>query len=70
MKILLYQYEEFTNVTGINFRWLVVATLRHMPPENDSPVKVEGLAEDVAEGGFEAIGGANDIQVTYSLTVE
>ena len=45
-------------------------TLRHMPPENDSPVKVEGLAEDVAEGGFEAIGGSNDLQITYSLIVE
>ena len=48
----------------------LIFTLRHMPPENDSPVKVEGLAADVAEGGFEAIGGANDIQVTYSLSVE
>ena len=45
-------------------------TLRHMPPENDSPVKVEGLAEDVAEGGFDAIGGSNDLQITYSLIVE
>ena len=45
-------------------------TLRHMPPEDGNAVKVEGLAGDVAEGGFSAIGGANDIQITYSLTVE
>ena len=48
----------------------LIFTLRHMPPESGNAVKVEGLAEDVAEGGFSAIGGANDIQVTYSLTVE
>ena len=45
-------------------------TLRHMPPESGNAVKVEGLAEAVAEGGFSAIGGADDIQITYSLTVE
>jgi len=45
-------------------------TLRHMPPESGNAVKVEGLAEDVAEGGFSSIGGADDIQITYSLTVE
>jgi hypothetical protein len=45
-------------------------TLRHMPLEDGNSVKVEGLAGDVDEGGFSAIGGANDIQITYSLTVE
>ena len=30
----------------------------------------QGLAADVDEGGFSAIGGANDIQITYPLTVE
>lgn len=48
----------------------LVLTLRHMPPESGNPVKVEGLADSVAEGGFSAIGGANDVQVTFSLTVE
>ena len=47
-----------------------ILTLRHMPPESGNAVKVEGAAEDVADGGFSAIGGANDIQVTYALTVE
>jgi hypothetical protein len=45
-------------------------TLRHMPEENGSAVKVDGLAADVASGGFGAIGGANDIQVTFDLTVQ
>ena len=48
----------------------LIVTLRHMPPESGEAVKVAGLAEDVAEGGFGSIGGANDIQVTFPLTVE
>jgi len=48
----------------------LTVTLRHMPPESDQAVKVEGLAETVAEGGFGAIGGANDIEVTFNLEVE
>ncbi len=45
-------------------------TLRHLPFENDEPVKAEGMAEDVASGGFGAIGGDNDIQVTFNIEVE
>jgi hypothetical protein len=48
----------------------LTVTLRHMPPEGDEDVKVAGLAEAVAEGGFAAIGGDNDIQITFPLTVE
>jgi hypothetical protein len=48
----------------------LTVTLRHMPPENDQAVKVAGAAEDVAEGGFTAIGGDNDVQVTFTLSVE
>jgi hypothetical protein len=48
----------------------LIVTLRHMPPENDSPVKLDGAAEDVAAGGFASIGGDNDAQVTFNLTVE
>ena len=48
----------------------LILTLRHMPEESGSPVKVEGAAEDVADGGFSAIGGANDVSVTFSITVE
>jgi hypothetical protein len=47
-----------------------IVTLRHMPQESNSPVKTEGAAEDVADGGFAAIGGENDIQVTFPLAVE
>jgi hypothetical protein len=48
----------------------VMVTLRHMPPENDEPVKVEGLAAAVAAGGFAAIGGGNDVQVTFNIEVQ
>ena len=48
----------------------LILTLRHMPEESGSPVKVEGAAGDVAEGGFSAIGGADDVSVTFSITVE
>ena len=48
----------------------LTVTLRHMPPENDNPVKEEGLAEEVAANGFDSIGGANDISVTFNLDVE
>lgn len=48
----------------------LTVTLRHMPPESGEPVKVEGLADDVASGGFSAIGGDNDIQVTFNIEVE
>lgn len=48
----------------------LIVTLRHMPPEGEEAVKVEGAAEEVAAGGFTAIGGDNDAQVTFPLTVE
>jgi len=44
--------------------------LRHLPPENGEDVKVDGLAGTVAEGGLNAIGGDNDINVTFNITVE
>ena len=44
--------------------------LRHMPPDGDSAVKVEGLAEEVESNGLSNIGGANDVMVTFPLTVE
>lgn len=48
----------------------LTVTLRHLPSENGEPVKVDGLADDVASGGFSAIGGDNDIQVTFNIVVE
>jgi hypothetical protein len=48
----------------------LVVTLRHLPPEGGADVKVAGLAEEVAAGGFGAIGGDDDAQVTFPITVE
>ena len=48
----------------------LTVTLRHMPYEDGSPIKVEGLADTVANDGFDAIGGDNDIQVTFPIVVE
>ena len=48
----------------------LTVTLRHLPPENGESVKVDGLADDVAGDGFSAIGGENDIQVTFNIVVE
>lgn len=48
----------------------LVVTLRHMPPVGGQAVKTATLASDVAGGGFAAIGGSNDVQVTFSVTVQ
>lgn len=48
----------------------ITVTLRHMPPESGQAVKQAGLAQTVADEGFGAIGGDNDIQVTLPLTVD
>lgn len=47
-----------------------IVTLRHLPPENETAVKTEGLAEAVASGGFGGVPGTTDAQVTFELTVE
>ena len=47
-----------------------IVTLRHMPLQNGNSIKTESAADDVASGGFGAIGGDNDFQLTFSLTVE
>ena len=36
----------------------------------DRSSKVDGLPDDVAAGGFDAIGGDNNIQVTFNVEVE
>ncbi|MED5372070.1 MAG: hypothetical protein VX899_13715 [Myxococcota bacterium] len=48
----------------------LIVTLRHMAYEEDAPTKTEGLAEDVAAGGFASIPGDNDIQATFNIEVE
>lgn len=48
----------------------LIVTLRHLPYEDGTPTKTEGLAEDVAAGGFASIPGDNDIQATFNIDVE
>lgn len=48
----------------------LTVTLRHLPLEDGNPVKTEDMAETVADSGFGAIGGANDVQVTFPVEVE
>lgn len=45
-------------------------TLRHMPEEDSTPVKTSSAAEDVASGGFSAIGGDDDALVTFPIEVQ
>jgi hypothetical protein len=45
-------------------------TLRHLPPEGGVATKVEGLAEDIAAGGFSAIPGDSDVSVDFALSVQ
>lgn len=47
----------------------LILTLRHMPPVGDEPAKVAGLAELLAEEGFVALPGDNDVQVSFPLEV-
>lgn len=44
--------------------------LRHLPAESGVAVKVEGLAEALAEDGEAALPGDVDADVTFALTVE
>jgi hypothetical protein len=46
----------------------LIVTLRHMPPEQP-PEKSADTAAQVASGGFAAIGGSTDAQVTFQVTV-
>jgi hypothetical protein len=48
----------------------LIVTLRHLPPENGNPTKVAGLAETVGADGFEAIGGDNDVETTFTIEVQ
>jgi hypothetical protein len=48
----------------------LIVTLRHMPAEGGEPVKTASTAADVAGDGFSSIGGSNDVQVTFPISVE
>lgn len=45
-------------------------TLRHLPVLNDAPSKVADVAALVRDGGFSAIGGTTDGQVSFAVTVD
>ncbi len=45
-------------------------TLRHLPPQNGSPVKTATLAEDAASGGLAGLPGEPDANVEFAVTVE
>lgn len=48
----------------------LTVTLRHLPIEDGNPVKTQGMAEDVAEGGFGSIAGESDAQVSFNIEIE
>jgi hypothetical protein len=48
----------------------LTVTLRHLPPVNGTAVKTADLASQVKNAGFAAIGGENDVNVTFSVTVQ
>ena len=48
----------------------LTVTLRHMPLEDGNSIKEEGMQEQVLNEGFGNIGGANDVSVTFPLTIE
>ena len=47
-----------------------IVLLRHMPPENDTAVKLASTPADFAVGGEAGIGGDTDVNVSFDLTVE
>ena len=44
--------------------------LRHLPPEDGTPIKVAGLARTVSDSGVGTLPGDSDVDVTFDLTVE
>lgn len=47
----------------------LTVTLRHLPPLNGTATKTAEIAADVAAGGFAAVPGSTDAQVTFSVSV-
>lgn len=48
----------------------LIVTLRHLPPEDGTPVKTGTLAEDLSSSGFGALPGGTDAQVTFQVEVQ
>ena len=47
----------------------LTVTLRHMPPVNGAAVKTAAAAMTVRDGGFAALSGETDAQVTFSVAI-
>ncbi|MBA3821292.1 MAG: hypothetical protein H0X17_20585 [Deltaproteobacteria bacterium] len=47
----------------------LIITLRHLPPLDAAPTKTSELDAQVQAGGFSAIAGGTDAQVTFPVTV-
>lgn len=47
----------------------LTVTLRHMPPVNGAAVKTAAAAMTVRDGGFAALGGETDAQVTFQVAI-
>lgn len=58
-----------TFTTGPGGDGQLTVTLRHLPPVNGTAVKTADLASEVRAGGFAAIGGENDANVTFEVSV-
>ena len=78
--LLLHSYDD-QDVNGlpIGLRNAVVAsagsgelvvTLRHLPPVGGAMVKSAELSSEVRDGGFSAIGGSTDAQVSFAVTIQ
>lgn len=48
---------------------ILTVTLRHMPPVSGAAVKTATVPETVKTSGFGVIGGTNDAQVNFAVTV-
>jgi hypothetical protein len=57
-------------ITAVAGGGTLTVTLRHMPPVNEVPVKTADSASAVRTGGFDAIGGSTDAQVSFEVVVQ
>jgi len=48
---------------------VLMLTLRHMPPVSGTAIKLPSDPETVKTSGFATVGGSNDVQVNFSVTV-
>ena len=58
------------SITAVVGTGELTITLRHVPPINETPTKTATSASEVSAGGFTAIGGTSDAQVTFPVDVQ